>query len=151
MRDEISIVDASPRPIAVVRVTTEISKWPGQFRSALDKVYRAIQAGHLLQNGQNVMVYYPRADGLVDIECGVETERRFEPAGEVVYHETPSGAAVTTAHIGSYERLGTSHAAVREWSRKNGYQLSGICWEVYGDWNADVTKLRTDIFHLVRL
>jgi effector-binding domain-containing protein len=116
----------------------------------LDKVYDAVKAGHVRQNGQNVMVYHSREDGRVDIECGVETEARFEPVGEVVYCETPSGTTVTTAHIGPYQELGTSHNAVVRWSRVNGYQLTGTCWEVYGDWNNDPAKLRTDIFHLVR-
>jgi effector-binding domain-containing protein len=150
MGAEISIVEADPRLLAVVRITTVLSKWPRQFMHTLDKVYAVVKAGHVRQNGQNVMVYHPREDGHVDIECGVETEGRFDPVGEVVYSETPSGTTLTTAHIGPYEELGASHAAVRQWSRKNGYQLSGTCWEVYGDWNRDATKLRTDIFYLVR-
>ena len=150
MPPEISILDVGPRPIAVVRTTTHLSNWPSQFRHSLDKVYNAIRAGHVRQNGHNVMVYHPREDGRVDIECGVETQQRFEPVGEVMYSETPSGTAVTTAHIGSYQQLRAGHQAVTEWSRENGYQLTGTCWEIYGDWNDDPAKLRTDIFHLVR-
>ena len=146
----ISIVDVSPRPIAAVRVTTVLSKWPSQFRHALDKVYDAVKAGRVRQTGQNVMVYRPRDNRLVDIECGVETDARFEPVGEVVYSETPSGLAVTTAHMGPYEQLGMSHNAVAEWSRQNGYRITGTCWEIYGDWSDDPAKLRTDIFHLAR-
>jgi len=116
----------------------------------LDKVYDVVKTGHVRQNGQNVMVYHPREDDRVDIECGVETEGRFEPIGEVVYCETPSGMTVTTVHIGPYQELGASHGAIVKWSRENGHQLTGTCWEVYGDWDADPAKLRTDIFHLVR-
>ena len=116
---------------------------------ALDKVYDAVKAGNVRQSGQNVMIYRPRDDRLVDIECGIESEAKFEPIGEVVYSETPSGLAVTTAHIGPYEQLGKSHAAIIEWSRLNGHRLTGTCWEIYGDWEADPAKLRTDIFHLV--
>ena len=150
MTGQISIVDASPRPIAVVRVTTSLAKWPSQFRHELDKVYAAVHAGHVPQSGQNVMVYRPRDDGQVDIECGIETRARFEPIGEVVYRETPSGLAVTTAHLGSYEQLGRSYRAAKEWSRQNGYRLKGTVWEVYGDWDDDPANLRTDIFLLVR-
>ncbi len=150
MPGEIAIVTAKPRPIAVVRVTTVISKWPSQFMRELDKVYYAVKAGRVRQSGHNVMVYRPRPDGQVDIECGIETDARFETAGEVVYSETPSGSAVTIAHIGPYQRLGESHNAVVQWSRANGQQLTGICWEIYGDWNEDESQLRTDIFHLMQ-
>ena len=149
MPSHISIVDASPSPIAVVRVTTLLSTWPREFMHTLDKVYAAVKAGHVRQSGQNVMVYRPRDSRLVDIECGVETPARFEPIGEVVYSETPSGLAVSTAHIGPYQQLGMSHNAVIDWSRQNGHPLTGTCWEIYGDWNEDPSKLRTDIFHLV--
>ena len=127
-----------------------LSKWPSQFRHTLDKVYDAVKAGRVRQSGHNVMVYRPRDDRLVDIECGIETEARFGPVGEVVYSETPSGLAVATAHIGPYEQLGIGHDAVIGWSRQNGYRPTGICWEIYGDWTEDPAKLRTDIFHLVR-
>jgi effector-binding domain-containing protein len=147
---EISMVDAKPRPIAVVAVTTVLSKWPREFRHSLDQVYAAVKAGHVRQNGQNVMVYRSREDGRVDIECGIETEQSFDPVGEVRYRETPAGLAVTTAHIGPYSELGTSHQAVVEWSRTNGHQLTGTRWEIYGDWHEDPTQLRTDIFYLVR-
>jgi effector-binding domain-containing protein len=146
----ISIVDASPRPLAVVRVTTVLSTWPSQFMHSLNKVYDAVKAGHVRQSGQNVMIYRPRDNRLVDIECGVEIEAKFEPIGEVVYSETPSGPAVTATHIGPYEQLRISHDAVVEWSHQNGYRLAGTCWEIYGDWNEDPAKLRTDIFQLVR-
>jgi effector-binding domain-containing protein len=144
------ILDVKPFPIAVVRTTAHLSNWPSQFRHSLDKVYDAIKAGHIRHNGRNVMVYHPREDGRVDIECGVETNQRFEPVDEVLYSETPSGKAVTTAHIGPYQNLGSSHNALAEWSRKNGYQLTGIRWEIYGHWHDNPAEVRTDIFHLVR-
>jgi hypothetical protein len=69
----------------------------------LDQVYAAVKTGHVRQDGQNVMVYRHRPDGQVNIECGIETQESFDPVGEVVYSETLSGGAVTTAHIGPYE------------------------------------------------
>lgn len=149
MPAEIQIIEVKPRPLAVVRVTTLPSKWPREFMHSLNKVYAAVKAGHVTQSGHNVMVYRPREDGQVDIECGIETAQKFEPAGEVVYSQTPSGKAVTIAHLGPYQELGRSHGAVAEWSRRNGHGLTGICWEIYGDWEEDSAKLRTDIFHLM--
>lgn len=144
------MVSVGPRPLAAVRVTTVLSRWPREFMHSLDKVYAAVRAGHIRQTGHNVMVYYPRTDGRVDIDCGVETEGRFQPVGEVAYCETPSGAAVTTAHIGPYDRLGASHSAIAAWSREHEHGLTGVCWEIYGDWEEDPAKLRTDLFHLVQ-
>ena len=150
MAAEISVIEVKSRPLAVARVTTVLSKWPDEFMHTLNKVYAAVNAGLVRQNGQNVMIYHPRQDGSVDIECGVETEGRFEPAGEVVYSETPSGRAVTMTHVGPYSALRSSFQAMDAWSRQNGYRLSGPCWEIYGDWEEDPMKLRTDIFLLLQ-
>jgi effector-binding domain-containing protein len=149
MERAIVLVNERPRSLAAVRVTTVLSKWPRQFRTALDKVYEVVRAGSVRQTGQNVMVYRQRQDGQVDIECGVETDAKFENLGEVVYCQTPGGRMITTTHLGPYERLGVSHKAIVDWSRENGHTLAGVCWEVYGDWEADSAKLRTDIFYLL--
>lgn len=146
MLTPISVVQAEPRPIAVVRVTMTLAEWPSQFMRHLDKVYAAVKAGHVRQSGQNVMVYFPRTDGRFDIECGIETAGSFEPVGEVFYHQTPSGAAVAATHLGPYQQLRSSHRALTGWAQENGHRLSGVCWEIYGDWEEDPAKLRTDIF-----
>ncbi|HUA62931.1 MAG TPA: GyrI-like domain-containing protein [Verrucomicrobiae bacterium] len=144
------MIDARPRPLAVVRVTTVLANWPREFVEHLNKVYTAIKGGRVRLHGQNVMVYHPRHDGQVDIECGVETDGPFDAAGDVVYSQTPAGRAVTVVHIGPYSLLGKSHGAIAEWSRAHGHMLDGTCWEIYGDWEEDPARLRTDIFHLTR-
>jgi effector-binding domain-containing protein len=145
----ISVVDAAPRPLAVVRVTTVLSRWPREFAHTLDKVYAAVKAGRIKQSGHNVMVYRPRGDGLVDIECGIETAASFDPVGEVVYSQTPSGIAVSMTHVGLYDKLRVSYDAMTAWSRANNHRLSGVCWEIYGDWEDDPAKLRTDLHLLI--
>ena len=146
---QISIVEAHPRLLAAVRVRILLARWPREFRKSLDKVYEAVRAGQVKQDGHNVMVYRPREDGLTDIECGVDVAAKFEEIGEVVNSETPGGPAVTIAHIGPYDQLGASHRAMVDWCRHNGHRLRGVCWEIYGDWDEDPAKLRTDLFHLL--
>jgi effector-binding domain-containing protein len=55
----------------------------------------------------------------------------------------------TTAHWGSYARLGAAHRAVIEWCRVHGHRLAGSRWEVYGHWTEDEAKLRTDVYYLL--
>lgn len=146
MSREVGVVDAVPHPFAAVRVSTVLARWPGEFGAALGKVYEALRASEIKHLGLNIMVYRPRPDGMVDIECGVEVAGRFEGRGEVFYCETPAGRAVTMAHMGPYGKLGESYDAMNRWSRENGCRLSGVCWELYGHWNDDWAKVRTDLF-----
>ena len=33
--------------------------------------------------------------------------------------------------------------------QEHGHALAGRCWEIYGDWEEDVAKRRTDVCHLI--
>ena len=149
MTTDIIDIHVGSRPIAAVRLRTTIAMWSSQFGRVLGTVYEALRAGNAKHLGINVMVYRHRADGQVDIECGVEVVEKFEDISNVVYSETPTGDAVTAAHIGPYTRLGQTHDAIVDWCRGHGRKLTGVCWEVYGHWNEDESKLRTDIFQLI--
>jgi effector-binding domain-containing protein len=144
-----SVVDVKPIAICVVRVTTQIAAWPQQFGRSLDKIWAAAQAGQIQKPGKNVMVYRHRPDGLVDIECGAEAPEGFLPAGEIVASATPSGRAVTIAHVGDYRRLRESHDALTAWARQNGHALQPVCWEIYDHWRDNPETVRTDLFHLL--
>ncbi len=145
----ISRVETAPRPLAVVRVTAVLSQWLSQCLAELDKVYAAVKAGYVPQNGQNVMVYRMRQNGLADIECGIETGADFAGAPEIHASRTPPGAALTAAHVGPYNGLHASYRSLTAWARENGYRLKPVCWEAYGDWDPDPAKLRTEIFYLL--
>lgn len=149
MTGEINRIEAQPRPLAVVQVTTAVARWPREFKTSLDKVYEAVRARLIVPSGHNVMVYRHRPDGLVDIDCGIETSTAFDRFGEIVARTTPAGQAVTAAHIGSYQSMRETYRAIAEWSARSRIQLAPVSWEIYGDWEQDETKLRTDIFHLI--
>ena len=54
-----------------------------------------------------------------------------------------------TTHVGDYGRLGEANAAILEWCRANGRKHAGPSWEVYGHWNDDPAKLRTEVYYLL--
>src|SRR5262249_28162531 len=68
----------------------------------------------------------------------------------VVCSSTPAGLVATTAHFGPYARLGEAHQAILRWCADHGYKLAGPSWEVYGHWDDDPAKLRTDIYYLLQ-
>jgi hypothetical protein len=65
----------------------------------------------------------------------------------------PPGPAASLAHFGPYHTLGNTHAAIRDWCAANGHHLAGPNWEVYGhwqaDWDANPSRIRTDVFYLL--
>lgn len=135
--------------LAVAPVETNAAELAEQIESSFTAVYAAVSGGNIQQPGQSVIIYRQRGSGEVEVECGVQVPSRFEGLGEVIYRETPGGRAATTTHHGPYDRVGETHSALVAWVRSHGLRPTGICWEVYGDWNDDPQELRIDIFHQV--
>lgn len=97
------------------------------------------------QPGTNVW-FYP---GCGVIEAGAQVLEPFESEGPVFCSHTPAGRAVVATHIGPYEKMGETYAACKKWIEENDLKLAGPSWEVYGHWDEDPAKLRTDIYHLL--
>jgi effector-binding domain-containing protein len=146
MTDPIDIVVATTRHTAVVARTTTWEEFPSLWVELLDEVYRFVRGGGASQDGQNVMVYL---DDTPRVEVGVEVAGPFTSDGPVVSSTLPVGLAATMVHRGSYDGLGDTHLAVREWCAEHGHELSGVRWEVYGDWREDPDELETQIYYLL--
>jgi hypothetical protein len=42
-----------------------------------------------------------------------------------------------------------AYAALEQWCRDNGRRSAVVNWEVYGDWDDDPAKRRTDVYFLL--
>lgn len=144
----VQLVQANPSPTAVVRATTSWREFPSLWKTLLDEVYTAAAAGAIQQQGHNVMVYL---DNVPHVEVGIQVVGSFDPVGRVVPSALPAGPAAMTVHRGPYNRLDDAHSAVRQWCAAEGLHLTGIRWEVYGDWAEDPAQLETEVWYQVVL
>lgn len=149
--NEVTVVKLEPSYIASVRRRTTFKELPGQIRGYFDIVWPVIRAGKATKagHGHNVAVYRNASKQGVDVECGVQVAGKFDKAGEVECREMPLGEAVTAVHFGPYDRLGEAHDRVTAWIRNSDRKFSGVSWEIYGDWDDDPAKVRTDVFYLL--
>jgi effector-binding domain-containing protein len=148
MRYEVRTEQADPRALAAVRATTTPRQLSADIVRLLDLVWpvlreQGVRAGH------NVVVYQGGPDGTLTIEAGVETLTEFSERGQVRPMSTPSGDVVTTSHYGEYSDMAPAYAALEQWISASGRRAAGVTWEVYGDWEDDPAKRRTDIYFLL--
>jgi len=101
------------------------------------------------RTGHNVVIYRDNPAALA-VDVGVEVFAGFTGHGEIKPVSTPSGEVATTAHFGEYSEMAPAYAALEQWWNGNGRRPAGVSWEVYGDWEDDPAKLRTDIYFLLR-
>ena len=127
-----------------------------EIRMLFDQVYSELGKGLVKQNGQNVVMYWgaPDANLLASpqgcpIEVGVQVAAPFENAGALISSATPAGTAATSAHFGPYDQMGKAYDAIYKWCADNERRPAGPFWEVYGDWDDDSARVRTDVYCLL--
>jgi len=149
-RYEIREVSVTARAVAGVRAEVRRGHVGAEFGRYLDQVYAAGRAGVVKLDGQNIFIYRGASADTLTVDFCVGVTAPFEPTGNVVPLETPSGAAVMTIHHGDYSRLAEANAALRAWCEANHRKASGPSWEVYGHWDRDPAKLQTEVYNLLR-
>lgn len=92
-------------------------------------------------------------DGKLDLEAGMPVAKKVEGKGRVQASELPGGKAAMTWHIGPFETLEESYAALGRWIEANRLTSAGAYWEVY--WTdpgiePDASKWRTQVLWPVK-
>ena len=142
------------RPIAVVRRRVAPRELSKVIPEACGLVWQALKAAQVKDAGRHVAVYRDAGNGLLDVEVGVEISTVFPGRDEFVGSALPAGDAATATHLGPYPKLADAHQAIRQWCAAQGRTLAGPSWEIYGhwlnEWNNDPSKIRTDVFYLLK-
>ena len=146
---QIKVTNAEAVPTAVIRSRIQAKELSKFVPAACGEVWTFVRSAGLPRPGRHVALYLEA--GLVEV--GAEVSEPFASNERVHYSQLPAGRVVTTTHFGPYTRLGEAHSEIRRWCSEHGHHLSTICWEIYGhwdpSWNADPSKIRTDVYHLL--
>ena len=139
------------RPLAVVRRRASLRDLPKVVPDCCGIVWKVIRAQKITGAGRHVALYL---DDQINLEVGVELDAPFAGHGDVVGSSLPAGPVATAVHFGPYNKLSEAHQAIRDWCLNHGYALAGPNWEIYGHWdnawNSDPSKIRTDVFYLLK-
>jgi GyrI-like small molecule binding domain len=156
---------ADPRPLAAIRATTTRQQLGRDIIALLDLVWPVLREQRV-RTGHNVVVYHGGTAQELTVDVGVEAFTDFagrssEPErltgaleasgqhGEIRRTATPSGEVATVAHYGEYSEMAGAYAALERWCRDQGRRPAGVSWEVYGDWDDDPARRRTDVYFLL--
>ncbi len=147
---EIELIRADRILTAVVRDRISRSELSRFVPAACGEVWSFIRSTGLPRPGRNVALYSD-SDGTV--EAGVEVFAPFSPAGRILCSQLPAGLIARTIHYGPYNKLFMAHTAIIARVAELGHRRAGVAWEIYGhweeSWNADASKIRTDVCHLL--
>jgi hypothetical protein len=138
------------RPLAIVKRKATKAQLGAVIQEACGTVWNALRS-HGIRGGRHVAVYL---DSDFKLEVGAEVDTPFNAIGEVISSSLPIGEVATTTHFGPYQLLGNAHQAIQDWCAANHREPVRPCWETYGhwldEWNSDPTKIRTDVYYLLK-
>lgn len=147
----VQVAHVSSLPLAVVRRQARASELAVVVPEGCGLVWSFLRAHHL-RGGRHVAVYW---DGAIRLDVGVELDGSLPDGGDIVRSATPAGLAASVTHLGPYHQLGTAHQAIRDFCSAHGHKPAGPNWEIYGhwqdDWNANPSRIRTDVFYQLAL
>jgi effector-binding domain-containing protein len=88
----------------------------------------------------------------LDVEIGIPVSKEIPEKDKIIESEIPAGSFASCIYTGPYDKIAPAYDALTKSSEKNGYEPSGIAYELYID-DPGVTppdKLRTQILFLLK-
>jgi len=128
---EFEIIEVAPRHAAIVRGRLPVGELPAFFGVAFTSVMKVLAEQGMAPIGPPFGYYPCPPDDRVDVEAGFPTAEPVEPSGDVVPLVLPHGRAVRTVHVGPYDTMHETYAALTAWMAEHGERPCDQMWETY--------------------
>ena len=97
--------------------------------------------------------YFAEKDGALDMAAAIAVKKPVTGKGDIESSELPAGLVATTIHMGPYEKLPETYAALQAWIKEKGHEAGDQSWEIY--WTdpgteADPKKWKTEVVQVLK-
>jgi AraC family transcriptional regulator len=121
-----------PEPVLIVRRRVKQSDIAATIAEVLPHIFIHAQQNGIALTGLPFTRYVEMGPGLITMEPGMRvTGPAHTGHGEIIADTLPGGPAVTTTHMGPYDKLRDAYAAMEQWMEAEGLVAAGAPWESY--------------------
>ena len=125
------IKELSLKPALSIRARTPVQELP----QVLERAYGAI-AQYLGELGEQpagppYAAYYNMDMQNLDVEIGFPVSYKLSGKGDIQPSEIPRGKAAACLYTGPYSEIEPVYHALSKWINDNGYEVSGVAYEMY--------------------
>jgi effector-binding domain-containing protein len=128
---EIELVELPEQPTAALHDDVPMTELPAFFDRAFHTVAEALQAQGAAPAGPPFAHYRGRPGETVDVEGGFPVAAPIHHAGSVHPGVVPAGRYAQAVHVGDYDSLEQTYAAVEHWIDEHGLEAAEDMWEIY--------------------
>jgi AraC family transcriptional regulator len=141
--------ELQPQPAVIVRRRVARSEIAATIAESLGKTFPYALQNGLAIAGRPFVRYSDVGPGLMTMETGTPLAAPAPGAGEVEAITLPGGPAAVAVHMGPYDKLQETYAAIERWMQQQGVKPAGSPWESYITDPAehpDPANWRTDVY-----
>ncbi|NYF17767.1 effector-binding domain-containing protein [Microbacterium sp. AK009] len=146
MSEDVRIVDHAVELTAGVRRRVPMSELTDFFAAAFTETARALAEQGVAPIGPPFGKYYGVPDTAVDVEAGFPVAGTVRPLGNVSPGVLPAGPVAEAMHVGPYDTMDQTYAAVQRHCAAVGMTPGPVSWEQYlsdPEAEPDPTRWRT--------
>ncbi len=127
----VEIVELEPQETVAVRGDVAIADLPQFFERAFDAAFRCAETSRVELVGPPFGFYPEMPDETVVVEAGFPVSARVEAGGGAHSLVLPGGRAVQAMHVGPFEAMEQTYAALQTWMVEQGLRPATGMWECY--------------------
>jgi len=125
------IVEVPPQQCAVIRSRATMAEVPELFTRGVPAIAAAVAAQHVTAIGPPFGVYPTSPEGIFEVVVGLPISVAITPAGDVEPWPRPGGRVAVALHIGPFDSVGPTYAAMAGWLQSRHQRPGPIVWEEY--------------------
>ena len=141
--------ELQPQPALVVKRRIARTEIAATIAEGLGKTFPYALQNSLAIAGRPFARYSDVGPGLMTIEVGTPLAAPADGVGDIEAITLPGGPAAVAVHMGAYDKLQDTYAAIERWMQQQGVRAAGAPWESYITDPAehpDPANWRTDVF-----
>jgi effector-binding domain-containing protein len=119
------------QPTLAVRTSTPVEKLSEVMGSCYGEIMQVIGSTGAQPAGPPFAMYYNMDMSNLDVEIGFPVTAKTEGSGRVKAGKLPGGKAVTTLHVGPYDKIGDAYERLTAHVKEQGLETESFCYEFY--------------------
>lgn len=128
---DVQVHEHNAVPVLFIRRRVAPADLSTTFAECLPRVFMHCQRNGLALAGPPFVRYVQVGRGLMTVECGMQLADPAPPEDNIEAGTLGGGPIAVATHMGPYETLDATHAAIERWCEANDRTPAGPPWEEY--------------------
>lgn len=152
MSYDCELIERKTQKVLSIRKRTSLQQLPQLLGESYTRIMQYIGEQRTILSDAPFVGYFNMDMENLDVKIGIPISKNLPEKGEIKSSEIPEGKYAGCIYTGPYDKIQPAYDALTQWVNENGYEASGIAYELYID-DPGITppeKLRTQVLFLLK-